>query len=63
MMILISCAKTMSDKATYNVPFTTTPIFKEYAIRESIELSERSTEELASMLYVNTEIKIKNHLQ
>lgn len=63
MMILISCAKTMSDKATYNVPFTTTPIFKEYAIRESIELSERSTEELASMLYVNTDIALKNHLR
>ena len=63
MMILISCAKTMSDKATYDVPFSTTPMFKEHAIREAIELSEKSTEELANILHVNTDIALKNHMR
>ena len=63
MMILISCAKTMTDKATYNVPFSTTPMFKENAIREAIELSEKSTEELANLLHVNTDIALKTHMR
>lgn len=63
MIILISCAKTMSAKGIPTIPFTTTPLFQEDASRHALEISQSSTSDLEKMLGINTKLAIENHIR
>ena len=45
MLILLSCAKTMSDVSKVKVPFTTIPCFQKEAAEIALEMSQFSVEE------------------
>jgi len=61
MMILISCAKTMSPKATMDFPEKTRPLFAENAAQIALYMSQYSIDELENMLHVNSKIALDNH--
>lgn len=61
MLILLSCAKTMSDVSKVKVPFTTIPCFQKEAAEVALEMSQFSVEELEYLLRVNPKIAVENY--
>ena len=61
MLILLSCAKTMSDVSKVKVPFTTIPNFQKEAAEVALEMSQFSVEELEHLLRVNPRIAVENY--
>ena len=61
MLILLSCAKTMSDVSKVKVPFTTIPCFQKEAAEIALEMSQFSVEELEHLLRVNPKIAVENY--
>lgn len=61
MLILLSCAKTMSDVSKMKVPFTTIPRFQKEAAEVALEMSQFSVEELERLLRVNSKIAVENY--
>ena len=61
MLILLSCAKTMSDVSKVQVPFTTIPCFQKEAAEIALEMSQFSVEELEHLLRVNPKIAVENY--
>ena len=63
MLTLLSCAKTMSEKASAEVPFTTVPQFRETARDNALQLAQLTPEELAKMLGTNAKIAVENKMR
>lgn len=63
MLALLSCAKTMSEKASAEVPFTTVPQFRETARDNALQLAQLTPEELAKMLGTNAKIAVENKMR
>lgn len=61
MLVLLSCAKTMSDSSQVIPPFTTVPRFREKAAEVALQMSQFSVEELERMLRVNQKIAVENY--
>ena len=53
MLILLSCAKTMSDVSKVKVPFITLPRFQKEASEVALRMSQFSVEELERLLREN----------
>ena len=63
MQILLSCAKTMSERSSVPTPRTTRPAYRNEAARLAAELATLPTDELARLLRVNRRIAAENHLR
>lgn len=63
MLTLISCAKTMKAATGRNVPAATTPRFEAEARENALAMLQRSPEELAKLLHVNSKIAAENYLR
>lgn len=61
MLILISCAKTMTAKTKVKYPFMTAPTHKERASEIAFLMAQKSVSELEKLLRVNTKIALDNH--
>lgn len=61
MLILLSCAKTMTKSSNIKVPFTTSPQFIDNAKELAIYLSQYSVDELEQMLHINSKIAVENY--
>lgn len=61
MLILLSCAKTMSDITKVRTPFVTVPRFQEEAAEVAMQMSQFSVEELECLLHVNSKIAVDNY--
>ena len=61
MLILLSCAKTMSDVSKVKVPFITLPRFQKEASEVALRMSQFSVEELERLLRVNSKIAVENY--
>lgn len=61
MLILLSCAKTMSDVSKVKVPFVTVPRFQKEASEIAVQMSQFSVEELERLLRVNPKIAVENY--
>ena len=57
MLILLSCAKTMSDVSKTKTPLTTFPGFRKEAAEVALQMSQFSVEELERLLKVNPKIR------
>lgn len=60
MLILLSCAKTMSDVSKVKTPLTTLPRFRKEAAEIALQMSQYSVEELERLLRVNSKIAVEN---
>lgn len=63
MLIFISCAKTMTDRVDYPLPYTTSPVFEQEAAKNALALSEFSAEELGKSLKINQKIAAENYIR
>lgn len=63
MLILLSCAKTMSSVSNIKVPFSTKPVFKKHAGNIARQMALYSNEELQRMLKVNSRIAEENRIR
>ena len=61
MLILLSCAKTMSDVSKTKTPLTTFPGFRKEAAEVALQMSQFSVEELEWLLKVNPKIAVENY--
>lgn len=61
MLVLLSCAKTMSDVTKVEVPFISIPRFQEEAAEIALQMSQFSVEELERLLKVNAKIAVENY--
>lgn len=61
MLILLSCAKTMSDTSRVGVPFVTVPRFQREASEIAVQMSQYSVEKLERLLHVNAKIALENY--
>ncbi len=61
MLILLSCAKTMSATSRVKVPFTTLPRFQQEASEIAVQMSQFSVDELERLLRVNAKIGVENY--
>lgn len=61
MLVLLSCAKTMSETSKVKVPLTTIPRFQKEASEIALQMSQFSVEELERMLRVNAKIAVENY--
>lgn len=61
MLILLSCAKTMSDLSRIITPFTTSPRFRKEAADIAAGMSQLSVEDLERLLRVNAKIAVENY--
>lgn len=59
MLILLSCAKTMSDVSKTKTPLTTFPGFRKEAAEVALQMSQFSVEELERLLKVNPKIAVE----
>lgn len=60
MQILLSCAKTMTNKSKVKSPLTSVPLHKENASIIALYMAQRSVNELEEMLRVNPKIALEN---
>lgn len=60
MLILLSCAKTMTAKTKVEYPFSTVPIHKERASEIAFLMAQKSVPELEKLLRVNSKIALEN---
>lgn len=63
MLAFISCAKTMASRCSTAVPRITVPRFEAEAVRNALEMSQYSSEELQKLLRVNARIAAENRLR
>ena len=56
MLVLLSCAKTMSAVSKVKVPLTTIPRFQKEAAEIALQMSQFSVDELERLLRVNAKI-------
>lgn len=61
MLILLSCAKTMSDVSKVEAPFVTVPCFQKEAAEIALQMSQFSVGELERLLRVNPKIAVENY--
>ncbi len=61
MLILLSCAKTMTAVSKTKVPFCTTPLFQLNATEIALQMTQYSVEELEALLRVNGKIALENY--
>lgn len=61
MLVLLSCAKTMSETAKVKVPLTTIPRFQQEASEIALQMSQFSVDELERLLRVNAKIGVENY--
>lgn len=61
MLILLSCAKTMSDVSKVKTPLATQPVFRREVAEIALQMSQYSVEELARLLRVNPKIALENY--
>ena len=57
MLVLLSCAKTMSAVSKVKVPLTTSPRFQKEAAEIALQMSQFSVDELERLLRVNAKTK------
>ena len=63
MLTFISCAKTMTNSSKVATPYATTPRYLDEAQRNALAMSQFTTNELMSLLRVNSKIAAENHLR
>lgn len=61
MIVLLSCAKTMSGLSKITTPFGTTPRFRQEASEIALQMSQFSVEDLERLLRVNSKIAVENY--
>ena len=62
MLVLLSCAKTMSVSSKQNaLSHTTTPLYQKQADEIAFQMSQYSIEELERLLHVNAKIAVENY--
>lgn len=61
MLILLSCAKTMSEVSKLKTPAVTQPAFHREAAAIALQMSQFSVEELERLLHVNPKIALENY--
>ena len=61
MLILLSCAKTMSESTNVKFPMLTEPRFQKEASEVAFQMSQFSVEELERLLHVNSKIAWENY--
>lgn len=63
MQILLACAKIMTDRGDVNILSSTEPLFLKEANEIALQMTQRSVEELMSMLSCKRQIAIDNKLR
>lgn len=61
MIVLLSCAKTMSGSSKITTPFETMPRFRQEASEIALQMSQFSVEDLERILRVNSKIAVENY--
>lgn len=61
MLILLSCAKTMSGTSRVKPSFTTVPRFQQEAFEIAVQMSQYTVDELERLLRVNAKIAVENY--
>lgn len=61
MLVLLSCAKTMSETSKVKVPLNTVPRFQKEASGIALQMSQFSVDELERLLRVNSKIAVENY--
>lgn len=61
MLVLLSCAKTMSEVTKVKVPLITEPLFHKEAAEIALQMSQFSVDELERELQVNAKIAVENY--
>lgn len=61
MLVLLSCAKTMSETSKVKTPLTTIPRFQKEASEIALQMSQFSVEEMERLLRVNAKIAVENY--
>lgn len=61
MLVLLSCAKTMSETSKVKVPLNTMPRFQKEASEIALRMSQFSVDELERLLHVNPKIAVANY--
>ena len=61
MLVLLSCAKTMSAVSKVKVPLTRSPRFQKEAAEIALQMSQFSVDELERLLRVNAKIAVENY--
>lgn len=61
MLILLSCAKTMSGTSKVKTPFTTTPRYQQEASEIALQMAQCTIEQLERLLHVNPKIAVENY--
>lgn len=61
MLVLLSCAKTMSAVSKAKSPSTTLPRFRKEASEIALQMSQFSVDELERLLHVNSKIAVENY--
>lgn len=61
MLVLLSCAKTMSAVSKVKVPLTTSPRFQKEAAEIALQMSQFSVDELERLLRVNAKVAVENY--
>ena len=61
MLVLLSCAKTMSETSKVKVPLKTVPRFQKEASGIALQMSQFSVDELERLLRVNAKIAVENY--
>ena len=59
MLVLLSCAKTMSETSKVKVPLKTVPRFQKEASGIALQMSQFSVDELERLLRVNAKIAVQ----
>jgi cytoplasmic iron level regulating protein YaaA (DUF328/UPF0246 family) len=63
MIVLLSCAKTMSFTSKVKAPLQTDPLFKREASEIALQMLRFSVSDLERLLRVNTKIAIENYMR
>ena len=61
MLVLLSCAKTMSETSKVKVPLTTVPRFQKEASGVALQMSQFSVDELERLLRINARMAVENY--
>ena len=61
MLVLLSCAKTMSETSKVKVPLTTVPRFQKEASGIALQMSQFSVDELECLLRINARMAVENY--
>ena len=59
MLVLLSCAKTMSETSKVKVPLTTVPRFQKEAFGIALQMSQFSMDELERLLRINARMAVE----